>query len=270
MSRVDFIFGEPPRAPRPTPKRARRSFVGRCPPRPTALEDSLRWPWHPGFTLIELLLATLIAAGIAGAVTVSLSQALRARTNSEGRQEAFARAAAAVDRIALDAQNLVRSGDLYDARVLLVDSEGADPASQHDELLLFSTSPRQSRAASEQNEGDAYEVQYRLQTPADSSAPGYILWRRADPFPDETPDGGGVATPIVRGIVALAIEAFDGESWFATWDSDRDGYPHALRITAMARGGAEKPVEAAARRTVAVDRVPIPYATAATTSGGGR
>lgn len=216
------------------------------------------------FGLIELIVATLIAAAIAGAVTVSLSQALRARASSEARREAFARAAAAADRIALDVQNLVRSGDLYDARVLLVDSEGADVAGQRDEVLLFSNSPRQARPVSEQNEGGAYEVQYRLETPPDPNASGYVLWRRADPVPDKTPGGGGIATPIVRGIAALSIEAFDGKSWLPSWDSDRDGYPHALRITTLARSDGGKRAEAAARRTIAVDRVPLPYATAST------
>ncbi len=220
------------------------------------------------FGLIELIIATLIAAAIAGAVTVSLSQALRARATSEARQEAFARAAAAADRVALDAQNLIRSGDLFDARVLLVDSEGGDLAGQRDEILLFSSSPRQARPASDQSEGGVYEIQYRLETPSDPAAAGYVLWRRADPVPDETPDGGGIATPIVQGIAALSIEAFDGKSWLSSWDSDRDGYPHALRITTLARSEGEKQAEAAARRTVAIDRAPAPYATVSTESQG--
>lgn len=224
---------------------------------------------RPAFSLIELIVATLIAAAIAGAVTVSLSQALRARTSSEARQEAFARAAAVVDRVALDAQNLVRSGDLFDARVLLVDSEGADLAGQHDEVLFFSHSSRQARPVSEQNEGGAYEVQYRLESSPDPAAKGYVLWRRADPVPDETPDGGGIATPIVQGVTALSIEAFDGTSWLPSWDSDRDGYPHALRITALALSDGERHAESAARRTVAIDRVPIPYATVSTGAQGG-
>ena len=220
-----------------------------------------------GFTLIELLLAVLLAAGIAGAVTMSLSRALHARQRAESRQEAFARAASVVDRIALDAQNLVRSGDLYDARVLLADSAAGDPAAEHDELLLFSHSPRQARPMAEQNEGGVYEVQYRLQSPADPRAAGDTLWRRADPAPDETPDGGGVAVPIVEGVAAVSIECFDGAEWRATWDSDRDGYPHALRVTALARSDADPPTEAWARRTVAFDRTPIPFASVTTIGG---
>lgn len=222
------------------------------------------------FTLIELLVAVLIAAAIAGATVIAISQALRARDSSEARQAAFRRAGAAADRIALDAQNLVRSDDLYDVRVLLVDAGSA--GAEHDELLLFSRVSRQARAASEQNEGSSAEVQYRLQNPPSAGDPGYVLWRRQDPAPDEVPDGGGVASPIVTDIGALSIEAFDGRSWLPEWDSDRDGVPHALRITVVARerqrsGG--RMAEAASRRTVALDRVPLPFATAETGSAEG-
>lgn len=225
------------------------------------------------FTLIELLLAALLAAGIAGAIAVSLSQALRARAASESRGDAFSRASAAVDRIALDIQNLVRTGDLFDARVLLVEGgvgQSSDPRStQRDELLLFSFSPRPARPLSDQNEGAVYEVQYRLQTPPDPAAAAYVLWRRADPVPDDTPDGGGVASPIVRGIASLSIEAFDGSGWHDDWDSDRDGYPHALRITVLARSDDRiRPVEAFARRTIAIDRTPTPYATVSAQAEG--
>jgi len=225
-----------------------------------------------GFTLIELLVAVLIVAGIAGASTVAVSQALRARAGSEAREEASRRADGAAARIALDAHNLVRAGDLFDARVLLVSAgSGALP---RDEVLLFAHSARPARSASEQSEGAVYEIQYRLEpasTLRPSAAPG-VLWRRIDPVPDEVTDGGGVAEPVVEGIVSLSIEAFDGEDWYEDWDSDRDGYPHALRITVTARAP-ERNALATARRVVAIDRTPVPYTTteqAAAGAGGAR
>jgi type II secretion system protein J len=217
-----------------------------------------------GFTLIELLTAVLIAAGIAAAAMVAVSQALRARDLAESRGGALSRAGAAADMIALDLLNLVRAGDLYDARFLLADGGGAGEA-QRDELLIFAHSARQARAVSEQNEGGAYEVQYRLRAAPEGEAwagvePGLVLWRRIDPVPDRNPAGGGVASPVVTGVLSLSIEAFDGAAWHAEWDSDRDGYPHAARVTVSAgqrssRGGV---VRADARRTVAFDRTPAP------------
>lgn len=211
-----------------------------------------------GFTLIELLVAALITAMIAGATTVAIAQSLRAREGSSARQEAMSRADAAASRIADDVQNLVRSGDLFDARVLLVDGRTGDVA--HDELLLFVGSTRQARSVSDQAEGGAYEAQYRLMAPPWSDARAYILWRRVDPVPDEVADGGGIASPIVEGVASLSIEAFDGESWHTEWDSDRDGYPHALRIAATARAD-DRAVFTTARRVIGIDRTPIPYAT---------
>jgi type II secretion system protein J len=224
----------------------------------------------PAFTLIEVLVAVLITAGIAGASAVAVSRALKSQEVARARQESFARAALAVDAVAADVQNLVRSGDLYDARVLIVDSS-LSTGSARDEMLLFSRNSRPVRPSGEQNEADAYEVQYRLEAPPDIAATGYVLWRRADPVPDEVPDGGGIAAPLASGITALSIQAFDGASWLDSWDSDRDGYPHAIRITAGASDGRGQR-ESVARRTIAVDRTPIPYATVSTesqSSGGG-
>ncbi len=216
-------------------------------------------PSNRAFTLIELIVAILVAAGVAGAAAVAVNRTFGAGQSSGARHEAHSRAGAVVDRIALDARNAVRSGDLFDARVLLLDSQAT--AAPRDELLLFSRSLRQARLASEQNEGAVYEVQYKLiDAPAGLGPAGSaVLWRRVDPVPDDVPEGGGVASPIVDGVASLSIEAFNGSSWFKEWDSDRDGYPHALRITAVAQSD-DRRSTAAARRTIALDRTPIPYA----------
>ena len=62
------------------------------------------------------------------------------------------------------------------------------------------------------------------------------LWKRRDAILDDNPIGGGMATPISNGVIALQIEAFDGFSWFTQWDSDVYGIPHAIRITVTATG----------------------------------
>lgn len=131
--------------------------------------------------------------------------------------------------------------------------------------LLFTTQSRPVRAESEQNEGEAYEVQYRLESPPGIDTAGYVLWRRADPVPDDVPDGGGVASPIALDVASFSVQAFDGTTWVDAWDSDRDGYPHALRVTAAARDP-RGTREAFARRTIAIDRPPTPYAVAQTGS----
>lgn len=217
-----------------------------------------------GFTLVEVLIAVVITAAIAGAAAITVVRALRAQEIARARGEAFARAALIADAFADDAQNLVRSGDLYDARVLIVDA-ALPSGDARDEVLLFTTQSRPVRAESEQNEGEAYEVQYRLESPPGIDTAGYVLWRRADPVPDDVPDGGGVASPIALDVASFSVQAFDGSAWVDAWDSDRDGYPHALRVTAVTRDP-RGTREAAARRTIAIDRPPTPYAVAQTGS----
>lgn len=221
-----------------------------------------------GMTLVEVLVAVVLVAGIAGATTIALSQSLRARSASAALQEARSRADVAASRIARDVGNAIREGDLYYARVLVVDEE--ERRQPRDEILVFAGSLDTARPRSAQPEGGMYEVQYRAaELPAEvrraAAARGaegtdtpLVLWRRVDPVPDEVPEGGGVAFPVVEGLESLSVEAWNGRSWYDAWDSDRDGYPHAIRITVTARDRTGRSA-ATARRIVALDRVPLPY-----------
>ncbi len=224
---------------------------------------------HPrAFTLVELIVASVILSFIVAATTVSLSQSLRARDAASARSDAFSRAITAADRIARDAETAVRDPVIEYTRVAVIPSGSADRRA--DSLLLFSRSMRRVRPASvpggaEPPEGGEYEVHYRLQppprTPGAAQPPGHILWRRADPVPDDYPDGGGVAAPVAAGILSLTIQASNGLEWFDTWDSDYSGMPHALRITVAATDDRAR-TTAVARRTVALDRTPLPLETA--------
>lgn len=210
-----------------------------------------------GFTLVELIVAGVIIAGITAAVASSLSMALRAQRMSETRQEALMRADAAALRIARDVKNLVRDGDLFYARVAIVDREvdGRD----RDEMLVYSRSMEMVRPLGVGGEGGEFEVQYRLVEGAgDRDRAGGVLLRRVDPVPDEVAGGGGVVFPVVEGVLSLSIEAFDGASWQREWDSDLEGYPLAVRVTVSASSDDGSVVEFA-RRTVSVPRTPRPY-----------
>ncbi|MCA9309952.1 MAG: prepilin-type N-terminal cleavage/methylation domain-containing protein [Phycisphaerales bacterium] len=224
------------------------------------------------FTLIEVLVAVTIAAGVAGAVTIAISRAADARDAARSHQQAHSRADVAAERIAMDLSASLRDGDLYFARVAVLDASAKDKA--RDVLLLYAKSLRDSvRDADEAPEGCEYEVQYRLEasvTPP-SQPRGAVrdawgsrprpatLWRRVDPVPDEMPEGGGVAYPLVDSVTSLSVEAFDGDRWYDIWDTDFDGYPHAVRVIveAVSDDGRQS---ATARRVVAMDRVPLPYA----------
>lgn len=218
------------------------------------------------FTLAELIVASVILTLVVGATTVSISQMLRSRDSAAAALEAFSRAQFAAGRIATDAQQALRDAELRYARISLVRGGPAGRTSQG--LLLFTHQSRTVRTGPDAIESDEYEVQYRLEPALGAPVGGvggggpaggvvYDLWRRADPNVDEAYDAGGVAVAIVGGITGLTLEAYDGSVWRSDWDSDSDGYPHALRITVTAaddRTGRTATV----RRVVAFDRTPAP------------
>lgn len=210
---------------------------------------------RPAFSLVELIVGGVIAALVASATASSLSMLLKSRTTSASRQQAFARADAAASRIASDAASLVRDPVLAMARLRVLD-QGGD-ANPHDELLFLTRSIRPIRSSEEGAEGGEYEVQYRVEGNAFGPRSNESLWRRIDHAFDDNQEGGGIASPIVPSVSSLSIEAYDGESWFPTWDSDSDGYPHALRVIVRATSD-DASVFATARRVVALDRTPLP------------
>lgn len=220
---------------------------------------------RPAFTLIELMVAIVITAAVAGGAVIALSQSMDARSRSHARQQARSRAETAASIIARDLSNAIRAGDLFDAQIFVTDL-AVDGASR-DEILLFSRSDRRVRPADNEPESGEYEVQYRVVTRVvrdengQPSGNAFSLWRRMDPVPDEWFDAGGVATAVGDGVVELSISVFDGEGWYSQWDSDRDGYPHAIRVDLRARDDSGR-YTADTRRIVAMDRTPPPYATA--------
>ena len=230
-----------------------------------------------GFTLAELLVAIIMLGVLSTATYVSISQVIRSRDRAGARAEAFGRANLAADLIARDATNALRDSDLLSAKVAI--TRDGKPGQGLDGLLLFAHIDRPIRAAGIQAEGDEAEVQYRLR-PSDvtagrpaATASAMVLWRRRAPVPDEYPDAGGVATPLVEGVKSLAFQAYDGTTWLDEWDSDLDGLPHALRlvVTAIDDQGRDT---VTARRTIAMDRVPVPpeedtTSTETTTTPGG-
>jgi hypothetical protein len=219
---------------------------------------------------VELIVGIVIVSLLAGATATSISRLVAARGAVSGQRQAFARASDAASRVALDLANAVRDPDLLQCKVEITDNErgggvGAARVS-NDELLVVMRSLRPARGLYTQtgfNEGDEYEAQYRLEARSggagasrSENGAGLRLLRRLDPGLDGFVGGGGVAGAVVDGIASLSIEAYDGSKWFASWDSDRDGLPHAVRVEVV--GVSEDGRRTATvRRVVAIDRVPI-------------
>ncbi len=190
-----------------------------------------------GFTLIELMVAGIITAFLLGSVGMTLSSLTRAKNISKTRLDAFSRADVALNALRRDLASVIRSDDLFWTRVLIVNDHMPSPIGRvdRDEILVFSTRSTSIHPVDFTGEGSEYETQYRIE----DDDFGSVLWQRRDAVPDEFPLGGGLATPLVGGILSLSIEAYDGEKWWEDWDSDEHGLPRAIRVTVKATGQRE-------------------------------
>lgn len=191
---------------------------------------------------------------VAGSAVASVSQMLKLKAKSAARQQAYERADMATSRMALDLSNIVRHHNLLFARVSVTD--GGSGSEARDSLLLLTRSIRPVRDETDAAEGGEYEVQYKIR-PVSATDPRSALWRRRDPAHDAFLDAGGVASPVVRGVKSLSIQAYDGNDWFDSWDSDTDGYPHAISVEVTVDSD-DGTATATSRRTVAMDRTPLP------------
>lgn len=209
-------------------------------------------PTTRAFTIVELIVALLVGVIVAGATTTALTQFSRGKARATARQEAFARAEAAASLIANDIIEAARDQDPTFTRLSIADGGELGQDARDSILILVRSMRVQARDPSLPSGGEG-EVQYRLE----NSAQGLSLWRRTDAPADEFLDAGGMARPVVPGVVELSIEADDGTQWAPSWESDADGVPYAVRITVVATSD-DKTVQAKARRTVALDRTPAP------------
>ena len=188
-----------------------------------------------GFTLIEVMVASLITAMLIGSASMSLSQLTGAKSISKERFNAFLRADAALNALRREIASIIRTDDLFFTRLLITDHSAPSSVGEidRDEILLFVTRLRPVRDIDNfTGEGIEYETQYRIE----EDEIGAVLWQRRDAFPDEHPAGGGVAVPLVEGVVGLRIQAYDGDRWYDEWDSDVSGLPLAVSVTVFADG----------------------------------
>ena len=217
-----------------------------------------------GFTLAELVVAGLVAAIVVGAIGASLSQLARTRTVSRVRLDSHLRTSMALDRIRREVQGAIRSDDLFDSRLLIVDDTVSAPVGDldRDELLVFNTKVRPVRERTYSGDGQEWETAIRVEEDEIGSA----LWMRTDAVPDDVDRGGGMAEPIMSGIIGVKFEAYDGSSWRDEWDSDIEGMPWAVRVTISGTGrpDGEDPFEdprdlLSLSTVIPLDRVPPPY-----------
>ncbi len=214
-----------------------------------------------GFTLVELMVAALMTAFVLGAVSMSLSQLSRAKSSAREQLTAHLRADAALNLVRREVITVLRDTDLFWTRLLITDYAVSSPEGplDRDEILAFNSQIRPIRDLDFIGDGVEFETHLRIEEDAD----GIVLWHRRDAVPDEYPRGGGVATPVIDGVVSLGMEAYDGDLWYPSWDSDFDGLPLAIRVTVVASGcrDGQDPYDATLailRTVIPIDRVPPP------------
>ena len=217
---------------------------------------------YRGFTLIELLIAGILLSFVMTTVTLAMSQLAKTKKISQERLLAYSRADSALESLRRDVISVLRRDDLFFSRFLITNSEPLETEAgfySQDELLLFTSDLRAIKSVDYNGEGVEHEVQWRIEN--ENNSP--ILWRRRDAVLDQYPLAGGVATPMIQYIIGLEIEAYDGEFWQETWDSDELGIPHAVKITVWASSAQNdkeigSSVIAPLQTVVPIDRVEPP------------
>jgi type II secretory pathway pseudopilin PulG len=144
-----------------------------------------------GFTLLEALVALGVTAVMLGAVATAVPTALRASTVATARLERATVARAVLLHLERELSATLR-----------------EPFALTAERLEFTGGP-------EPGERLAYTVE------------GGALLRRASPrFAPVDPAAAGV--PLVRDVVEMRVEAFDGRDWVTPWHESTP--PEAVRI----------------------------------------
>ncbi len=207
-----------------------------------------------GFTMVEFLLAGVLLAAVLVAMGVAMQQVVKSKNATRDRIDAHLRADAALRMIRRDLASILRREDLFYTRFLLLDADSTRDGETvaRDEVLLFNNRLRATRDITYNGDGLEFETHYRVQE--DDFGP--MLMARRDPMPDGYPRGGGIVTPVVEGVTAVNIEAWNGISWLEEWDSDEDGLPWAVRVTVTATGA--EPGLATAGHPTATLRTVVP------------
>jgi type II secretion system protein J len=220
----------------------------------TRSSDHRRRSLRRGFTMLEFILAGILLAMVLVAMGMAMQQVVKARNATRGRVDAHIRADAALRMIRRDLVSLLRREDLFYTRVLLTENwvmrEGEEVS--RDEILVFNNRMQSTRDLLYNGDGMEFETQYRVED--DDLGP--MLWQRRDPMPDAYPEGGGIVTPVVEGIMGLDLQAWNGIDWLDEWDSDEDGLPWAFRVTVTATGAA--PGQPTDNQPIAVLRTVVP------------
>jgi len=189
------------------------------------------------FTLIELVISAALMAMILTAAYACFSAALAGRRTIEARADILQSGRVALALVAADLRSACPLSRRFEflgmnRRLGEVEADNLDFATRNLSI------PRIGPPA------DWCEVSYFLDK--DPVANDWVLFRRRDWTPDETPISGGSREEIARGLKGLRFEYYDGWDWYDEWGdpdgrqeqqdswltpANLEGLPDAVRIT---------------------------------------
>jgi type II secretion system protein J len=203
-----------------------------------------------GFTLVELLLATLVATMVILVALATFRSVLISRAAVQNHTEVISNGRFAMKQIRDDLANFYRSpvpGVMHLAgQRHFVANQAADS------LLFYAVSDRMRNEEDEQ--GDVYEVEYKIYTDEKSKA-SYLGRRCAivkDPWLGN--DKGMLAT-IATDIQELKFEYYDATDWKPQWE-ESGRVPQRVRVSMLFRHPQDENIEARFSQVISLEPLP--------------
>jgi len=179
------------------------------------------------FTLLEMLVATTMVVVLAGSLYASLYTAFKARRTALSACEEVRKVNAAMEIIQADLLSAVIPNGVLASEFMGQSGQGnIDP-----ELALLSFYASTTDVQAGPGVGDVKRVEYSIENSPDLRE--MVLVRRVTANLLAPQDTGGRAEVVCRGVRAMVMRYFDGQTWQEEWDStaQENTLPTAVEVT---------------------------------------
>ena len=228
----------------------------------------MKRPQARGFTLIELLISAALMSMILTAAYLCLRAGFSSQELVNTRDDVLQNARVALALLTADlraACPLTKDTDFVGMQRTL-----GDTRADNLDFATHNYTPRRAR------ESDWCEVSYFLDKNPETGK--LSLWRRRDATPDEDPFSGGTREELIRGVIGLKLEYYDGFDWYDEWGNpdlrrkaesswrehpNAAGFPEAVRITLLMDPDPRRKKEEEANRSEGGQEPPLVFQTVA-------
>ena len=175
-----------------------------------------------GFTLAEVLISVAILVIIMTLLYGSFATSLSAPDEVGSIQERYLSLGRAMNRMARELSAAYLSTHLNTSY-----EESPKTLFKLAEGRLDFNSFSHLKTVQDANESDQCELSYFLEEDPDNHAEQNLV-RREDATPDDDPEHGGFIYVLLRDVVEMKIEAWNGEEWVEEWDSSHVEFQNKL------------------------------------------